>query len=128
MNRRSKGWKKFIWLGPVAILAMVLFVAIGGEIVLHLWNWLLPPLFGLRQITFWQALGILLLCRILFGGFGFHGSGGPGRSNFRRRMQERCENMTPEERERFRQRMGERFGFGPPTGEQKGPASDKKEQ
>ncbi|HWZ11505.1 MAG TPA: hypothetical protein VNX22_00035, partial [Acidobacteriaceae bacterium] len=61
MNRGSKGWKRWIWLAPVAILAMVLFVAIGGEIVLHLWNWLLPPLFGLRQITFWQALGILLL-------------------------------------------------------------------
>jgi hypothetical protein len=37
---------------------------------MHLWNWLLPPLFGWRQITFWQALGILALCRILFGGFG----------------------------------------------------------
>ena len=119
MNRGSKGWKRWIWLAPVAILAMVLFVAIGGEIVLHLWNWLLPPLFGLRQITFWQALGILLLCRILFGGFGCHSSGGSGRSSFRRRMRERCENMTPEERERFRQRMGERFGFGPSTGEKK---------
>jgi len=116
MNRRSK---KLIWLAPAAILAMVLFVAIGGEIVLHLWNWLLPPLFGLRQITFWQALGILLLCRILFGGFGFHGSGGSGRSNFRRRMQERCEHMTPEERERLRQRMADRFGFGPSMGEKK---------
>ncbi len=49
---------------------MLLFIAIGGEIVLHLWNWLLPPLFGWRQITFWQALGLLALCRILFGGFG----------------------------------------------------------
>src|ERR1700693_3403996 len=46
----------------------------------------------------------------LFGGFGTRGS---GRSGFRRRMEERCEHMTPEERERFRQRMGERFGFGP---------------
>ncbi|MBI3664373.1 MAG: hypothetical protein HY234_15165 [Acidobacteria bacterium] len=97
---------------------MLLFVAIGGEVVLHLWNWLLPPLFGWRQITFWQALGLLALCRILFGGFGFHGS---GRSNLRRRMEERCEHrieercesMTPEERERFRQRMRERWGFGP---------------
>ena len=87
-------------MAPLAILGMLLFVAIGGELVLHLWNWLLPPLFGWRQITFWQALGILALCRILFGGFGRHGS---GRSNFRRRMAERWEHMTPEERERFRQ-------------------------
>jgi hypothetical protein len=108
---------KIILIAPLAIVGILLFIAIGGEIVLQLWNWLLPPLFGWRQITFWQALGILVLCRILFGGLGSHGS---GRSNFRRRMDERCKNMTPEERERFRQRMRERFGFGPSTGESKG--------
>jgi hypothetical protein len=106
-----------IWIAPLAIVGMVLFIAIGGEVVLQLWNWLLPPLFGWRLITFWQALGILVLCRILFGGFGCHGS---GRSNYRRRMEERCQNMTPEERERFRQRMRERWGFEPPAGESKG--------
>jgi hypothetical protein len=119
-------WQKMIFIAPLAILGMLVFIVIGGEIVLHLWNWLLPPLFGWRQITFWQALGMLLLCRILFGGLGLHGS---GRSNIRRRMSERmeermaerCENMTPEERERFRQRMRERWGFGPSTGESKEP-------
>ncbi len=110
--------KRVIFIAPLAILGMLLFVVIGGEVVLHLWNWLLPPLFGWREITFWQALGLLALCRILFGGFGFHGS---GRSSFRRRMEERCEHLTPEERERFRQRMRERFGFGPSTSESKGP-------
>ena len=107
---------KLILIAPLAILGILLFIAIGGEIVLHLWNWLLPPLFGWRQITFWQALGMLVLCRILFGGWGSHGS---GRSSFRRSMKERCEHMTLEERERFRQRMAERFGFGPSTGEKK---------
>ena len=68
----SRRWK-MIFIAPLAILAMVLFIAIGGEMVMHLWNWLLPPLFGWRQITFWQALGILALCRILFGGLGRHG-------------------------------------------------------
>src|SRR5439155_13858930 len=100
--------RKWIFLAPLAIAAFLLFIAIGGEVVRQLWNWLLPSIFGWRQITFWQALGMLALCRILFGGFGFHGS---GRSNIRRRMEERCEHMTPEERERFRQRMRERFGF-----------------
>jgi hypothetical protein len=70
-----------------------------------MWNWLVPPLFGWREVTFWQALGLLALCRILFGG---HVS----RSSSRRR--------TPEERERFRQAMRERFGFGPSTSESKG--------
>jgi hypothetical protein len=114
MNRK---WKKMIWIAPLAIIAIPVFIAIGGEIVLHLWNWLLPPLFGWREITFWQALGLLALCRILFGRLGGHGSG----PNFRRRMDERCDHMTPEEREQFRQRMRERFGFGPSTSETKEP-------
>jgi hypothetical protein len=108
--------KKWIFIVPLAILGMALFAFIGGELVMHLWNWLLPPLFAWRQITFWQALALLALCRILFGGFGRHGS---GRSGFRGRMKDRCANMTPEERERFRQRMRERFGFGPSTSETK---------
>lgn len=112
--------KRLIFIAPLAILGMVVFITIGGEIVRLLWNWLLPPLFGWREITFWQALGLLLFCRILFGGSGWRG---PARSNIFRRMEERmaerCESMTPEERERFRQRMRERWGFGPSTGESK---------
>ena len=90
----------------------LLFISIGGEIVMLLWNWLLPPLFGWRQITFWQALGLLALCRILFGGWGRRGS---GRSDFRRRRAERWERMTPEERERFRQGMWGRWASVPPA-------------
>jgi hypothetical protein len=108
--------KKWIFLAPLAVLALLLFIAIGGEMVQQLWNWLLPPLFGWRQITFWQALGILALCRILFGGFGRHGF---HRSNFRRRMGEkmsvRWEHMTPEEREKFRQGVLSRCGVPPST-------------
>ena len=66
--------KKWIFIAPLAILGILLFLAIGGGVVLQLWNWLLPSLFGWRQITFWQALGILALCRILFGGLGRHGT------------------------------------------------------
>ena len=118
---------KMILIAPLAILALLLFVFIGGEIVLHLWNWLLPPLFGWRQITFWQALGLLALCRILFGGFGLHG-GPRSNSAIRRRIAdrmadrvaERWQHMTPEERERFRQRIRERCSFDPSTSESKG--------
>ena len=109
-------WMRMIIIAPAAILGMLLLTFIGGELVLQLWNWLLPPLFGWSQITFWQALGMLLLCRILFGGRGWRGS---GRSNFRRRMSERWERMTPEERERLRQSWRGRWGFCPPTGESK---------
>jgi hypothetical protein len=97
--------RRWIFLAPLAIGGFLLFIAIGGEVVRQLWNWLLPSLFGWRQITFWQALGILALCRILFGGFGRHGC-------YRSKK-------TPEERERFRQGMRRRFGFGPSTSESK---------
>ena len=94
--------RKLIFIAPLAILGILLFVFIGGEVVQLLWNWLLPPLFGWRQITFWQALGLLALCRILFGGFGGHGF---CRSNSRHR--------TPEERERFRQAHAGTFRLRP---------------
>ena len=95
--------RRWIFFAPLAILGLLLFVFIGGEIVRQLWNWLLPPLFGWREVTFWQAIGLLALCRILFGGFGRHASYRSSR--------------TPEERERFRQAMRKRWGFGPPTGD-----------
>ena len=109
--------RKWFFLVPVLI---ALFTLLGGEAVMHLWNWLLPTLFGWRQITFWQAIGMLALCRILFGGLG--GRGGH-RGNFRRRLGERWERMTPEEREKFRQGMGARCGgFGAAGGASKEPA------
>ena len=90
-------------IAPLVILGLPLFAFIGGEVVKLLWNGLLPPLFGWREVTFWQALGLLALCRILFGGCGLRGS---SRSN-----------RSPEERERIRQAMRRRFGFGPVPGD-----------
>jgi len=99
--------RKWIFLAPLALLGIAVVIAIGGGSVMLLWNWLLPTLFGWRAVTFWQALGLLALCRILFGGLGRHGS----RSKLRQRLGERWERMTPEERERMRARCG---GFGAP--------------
>jgi hypothetical protein len=65
--------RRLIWIAPLAILGMLVFIFIGGTIVMHLWNWLLPELFGWPQIGYWQAIGLLALCRILFGG-GLRGS------------------------------------------------------
>ena len=112
--------RKWMFIAPAAILGILLFGFIGGEIVKLLWNWLVPPLFDRPQITFWQAFGILALCRILFGGRGSHGVYGSMRRRMADRMANRMESMTPEERERFRQRMRGRWGFGPSTSESKG--------
>ncbi len=103
--------KKWIFFAPLALVGFALFIALGGALVMLLWNWLVPALFGWRHITFWQALALLALCRILFGSVGFRG--GSTRPSFRRRMAERWEKMTPEEREKCRQRY-QRWGFVPP--------------
>jgi hypothetical protein len=83
----------------IAAIAVVA-VTVLAFVVMALWNWLGPTVFGARTITFGQALGILILSKILFGGF--HGRPGHG-GHWRRRMRERWERMSPEERERFRQ-------------------------
>jgi hypothetical protein len=100
-------------IAPFALLMFALFVFV----VMQLWNWLMPALFGLKVITYWQALGLLVLSKILFGGFrGGHGRGWGGGGGWRHRMRERWEQMSPEERERFRQGMHDRWGHGtPPT-------------
>ena len=81
-----------IVVGPI-IAAICVFVF--GGIVMLLWNWLLPRLFGFPEITLLQGFGLLVLCRMLFGGFGGGGGGGSHQSK----------HMTPEERERLRDRF-----------------------
>jgi len=91
---------KFVVIG-------VLAVAVFGLLITLLWNWLMPGLFGWHTIGFWQALGLFLLARLLVGGF----RGGPPHRprRWRRRMLDRWEQMTPEERERFRQGLREHW-------------------
>jgi hypothetical protein len=84
----------------VIALVAALVVAGLGFVVMSLWNGLIPSLFGGPTLRFWQAVGLLLLSRILVGGF--RGRGGHG--HWRHRMWARRweEHMTPEERARFR--------------------------
>jgi len=98
----AKRIAKFIAMAIAGIIAITLFIFLGGKVVQLLWNWLMPMLFGLREVTFWQAVGILALSRILFGGLGMGGSRGPRKHRF-----------TLEEKERFRQRMRDRDGSPP---------------
>ncbi|EPK6498421.1 hypothetical protein RFC90_000238 [Klebsiella aerogenes] len=83
----------------------VAIVVVLSLVVMSLWNALLPAIFGVKSIGVWQALGLLALCRILFGGLGFH-RGMFGMAQARRRMHERWMTMTPEQREEFAQRFG----------------------
>ena|ERR1700761_5778343 len=97
--------RKWFYRIPGIILIVIAAVAVLGTVTQHLWNWLIPAIVGWHAITFWQAVGILLLTKILFGSF--RGRGG---MRWRHRMAERWEKMTPEERERFASGMRGRCG------------------
>ena len=81
------------------LIPITLFFAVGG-IVMLLWNWLIPVIFGFKAISYIQALGLFLLSRILLGSFGF-GNKKPsfGNPKFREKML----NMTDEERQQFKE-------------------------
>lgn len=95
----------WIFRGLKMITFVALVLALAGYVVMALWNAVLPPVTGLHAITFVQALALLVLSRILFGGFR-----GWGRrsGHWRARMRARWQQMTPEERERFRDLLGSR--------------------
>ena len=106
--------RKFIYLAPLLLAGFLGFIAFGGFLVQQLWNWLLPALFGWPALTFWQALGLLALCRILFGGISMRGGRGSRGPRFGRR---RWHGISPEERDRLRQTIRRRFGDAEPPAE-----------
>ncbi|WP_323758034.1 hypothetical protein [Roseivirga sp.] len=88
---------KYIFFPVFGAAALFLF----GSVIMLLWNWLMPDLFGLTTITFWQALGLFILSRILFSGMG-----GKGKHSHRKKCRthsgrEEWMNMNPEERKEW---------------------------
>ena len=83
-------------------------IAVIGFVTMSLWNWLVPVLFSGPQIDYWQALGLLVLSKILFWGFGgkhHHRHDGSGMHQWKHRLHEKFSNMSPEDREAFKQKM-----------------------
>ena len=108
MERRKIFYKnpfKFMLI-PIGVAAILMLVS---YVVMQLWNNLLPAILHVSTITFWQAMGIFVLCKILFGFGKGGGFGNRGNWFMRRRMEEKFERMTPEERERFKQKMNDRM-------------------
>ena len=95
-----------IAIGIAAVLGL------AGVVVMSLWNWLIPALFGGPALHFWLAVGLLARTRILVGRVGR----GPGHWGWRGRMRQDWQRMTPEERETFLKRCG---GRSMPEGEPK---------
>lgn len=59
----------FFAKGVFFLVMATVFVFVLGSVVMFLWNALLPDILGAKEITFWQAIGLFVLSRILFGGF-----------------------------------------------------------
>lgn len=104
--------KKF-WFkrGIMFFLFFVVAVVLFGAIVMGLWNAILPDVIGVKTITFLQALGILLLSKILFSSVGRRGQWHGGRrEQWKKRMQEKLATMSPEDKEKFKQELRMRCG------------------
>lgn len=102
--------------GRIFMCVVIGFVAVAafGWVTQLLWNWIVPALFAGPLISFWQALGLLALSKILFSGFGGKGShhkcGHYGYENsWKRRWSEKFSGLKPEEREAFKKKMMEKW-------------------
>lgn len=91
----------FLFFAIIAVLAL-------GGIVMLLWNAILPDLLNTKRISYWQAVGLFLLSKLLFSSFK---PGGPrGRKcGPNEKLREKFETMTPEERLQFRKQWRDRF-------------------
>jgi hypothetical protein len=90
-------------------LAGMVFLLLLGLATMVLWNWLIPAIFNGPEIRFLEALGLLVLARILFSGWGgrrWRSGGGPA---WKHRYYEKLSSMSPEDRERFKNRMREKW-------------------
>ena len=107
--RSSVGWVvRGVAKGVAIAAAVVVFIGVFSWAVMLLWNFVVPALFHGPLIGYWQALALLVLSRILFGGLrGFRGGHGHWH---RHAWRERWQSLTPEERARLRERF---CGRGP---------------
>jgi Ca2+/H+ antiporter, TMEM165/GDT1 family len=103
---------KKLWIkkGLMILFFGTIAVLVFGFVVMSLWNAILPAVLGVKAITFLQALGILLLSKLLFGGFGGGGKGWRGSPAWKEKMKQRWDTMTPEEREKFKSEWKNRCG------------------
>ncbi|GJM33264.1 MAG: hypothetical protein DHS20C18_22650 [Saprospiraceae bacterium] len=89
----------------------IAFGALFGYIVMFLWNAILPEVVGAQPLSFWQAVGLLILSRILFGSFRYGPRGGYGGGPRRKYWKEKWMDMSEEERAEFKSKWKERCGW-----------------
>ncbi|WP_273273052.1 hypothetical protein [Maribacter polysiphoniae] len=91
---KSKVEKYFRALLKIVIggILLIAFIMLFGYITMRLWNWLMPEIFGLVTIDYWQAIGIIVLSKIIFGGFGSHNSAKSRKKKIRNKLSSKCTN------------------------------------
>ena len=94
--------------GFFMVIALLVFIIVAGSVVKFLWNALLPDLFGWKTLSFLQAVGLLLLTRILFGGFGWHKGRAKWSAHKKLHWRRKWAGMNDEEREAFKSRWKDR--------------------
>ena len=67
---RAPKWARIIGMVVIGLVTAAALGLVFGIFVRELWNWLMPELFGLKTITYWQAFGIVILGHLIFGGSG----------------------------------------------------------
>lgn len=75
MEKKRYGFFHTIGWIIIGVLVAALFSVVLGALVMVLWNWLMPDIFGFGVITYWQGFGLALLAKLLFGGMGHKGPG-----------------------------------------------------
>ncbi len=117
----SKG--KYIKYGIGFLFIAAAMVTLMGFVTMYLWNWLIPEIFGGTTITFIQAIGLIVLGKMLTGvmtwgprGWGGHHRHWNGRnaSHWKAKMEAKMANMTPEEKEKFKKFYYDRCGWKTP--------------
>lgn len=91
----------FLIMGSILVL-------LAGGVVMYLWNAILPSAAHFGTLTYWQAVGLLILCRILFGNFGKRGGGGRSFEGKTRMWREKWMGMSEEERQQFKEQWQKR--------------------
>ena len=103
-SNKSNPVKRWIFF-----LTFMLVIPLAKSVlVMLLWNALMPDLVHLAPINFWQALGLFILCKLLFGNFGFGRRDSPKRHFGPPRFREKFIDMSPEEREKLKEKWKER--------------------
>jgi hypothetical protein len=77
-NGKSRRWLRILRITGMVVGGVALAIAFAlvfGLVVQYLWNWVIPDIFGLTAITYWQAFALVILAKIFFGSFGRHNKG-----------------------------------------------------